>query len=198
MGERAAGSAASSSIDLGGGRRHDRAARGADCRDGAVIRVLVVDDHAVVREGLRDVPRARRRASRSSARPATASRRVAEAERLAPDVVLMDLVMPRLDGVGRCREIRARARRDAGARADELRRRRQVLPAVRAGAAGYLLKDAEPSELVRGDPGRARRRGAARPEGARRGCSRRSNAPPGGASRSPRASSRCSRCVAAA
>ncbi|MGZ4271416.1 MAG: response regulator, partial [Solirubrobacteraceae bacterium] len=74
---------------------------------------------------------------------------IAEAQRLAPDVVLMDLAMPRLDGVGAMRELR---RRELPARvivltsfADEAR----LLPALQAGAAGYLLKDVAPKELAR-------------------------------------------------
>ena len=74
---------------------------------------------------------------------------VAEAERLAPDVVLMDLVMPRLDGVG---AMQRSARRAPATRvivltsfADD----EQLLPAIRAGAAGYLLKNAPPQELAR-------------------------------------------------
>ncbi len=74
---------------------------------------------------------------------------VAAAERLRPDVVLMDLVMPRLDGVGAMRLLRERL---PGVRvivltsfADDER----LLPAVQAGAAGYLLKNAQPQELAR-------------------------------------------------
>ena len=69
--------------------------------------------------------------------------------------ILMDLVMPRLDGVGAMRELR---RRLPSARvivltsfADDDR----LLPAIRAGAAGYLLKDAEPSGGRQGGPRRA-------------------------------------------
>src|SRR5205823_4422316 len=74
---------------------------------------------------------------------------VALAEELQPDVVVMDLVMPALDGIRAMRELR---RRVPGARVviltsfldDE-----RLLPALRAGAAGYLLKDIEPRELAR-------------------------------------------------
>ena len=74
---------------------------------------------------------------------------VREAERLRPDVVLMDLVMPNLDGVAAMRELRTRV---PGARVviltsfvDDAR----LLPALRAGAAGYLLKNVAPQELAR-------------------------------------------------
>jgi NarL family two-component system response regulator LiaR len=74
---------------------------------------------------------------------------VDEAERLGPDVVLMDLVMPRLDGVEAMRELRSRV---PGARAVVLTSfldEERLLPALRAGAAGYLLKNVEPRELAR-------------------------------------------------
>jgi DNA-binding NarL/FixJ family response regulator len=71
------------------------------------------------------------------------------AERLRPDVVLMDLVMPRLDGLGAMRTLRERV---PGARVIVLTSfldDDKLLPALRAGAAGYLLKNAEPQELAR-------------------------------------------------
>jgi DNA-binding NarL/FixJ family response regulator len=74
---------------------------------------------------------------------------VDEAERLRPDVVLMDLVMPRLDGVEAMRELRSRV---PGARVVVLTSfldDERLLPALRAGAAGYLLKNVEPRELAR-------------------------------------------------
>jgi two-component system, NarL family, response regulator LiaR len=72
-----------------------------------------------------------------------------EAERLRPDVVLMDLVMPRLGGVEAMRELRSRV---PGARVVVLTSfldEERLLPALRAGAAGYLLKNVEPRELAR-------------------------------------------------
>jgi NarL family two-component system response regulator LiaR len=112
------------------------------------IRVLIVDDHAVVREGLRTFLSLQEGVEvvGEAADGAAALGAVAE---LAPDVVLMDLVMPELDGVGAMRALR-----DAGAQArvivltsfadDE-----RILPAIQAGAAGYLLKNVAPAELAR-------------------------------------------------
>jgi DNA-binding NarL/FixJ family response regulator len=112
------------------------------------IRVLIVDDHAVVREGLRTFLELQD-GFEMAGEAADGEAGVRAAERLRPDVVLMDLVMPRLDGVGAMRELR---RRLPSARvivltsfADDAR----LLPAIRAGAAGYLLKDVEPRELAR-------------------------------------------------
>jgi NarL family two-component system response regulator LiaR len=112
------------------------------------IRVLVADDHAVVREGLRTFLTLQEGID-VVGEAADGSEAVRQAERLRPDVVLMDLVMPRLDGVGAMRELR---RRLPGCRvivltsyADDDR----LLPAIQAGAAGYLLKNVEPRELAR-------------------------------------------------
>jgi two-component system, NarL family, response regulator LiaR len=112
------------------------------------IRVLVVDDHAVVREGLRTFL-GLQDGVEVAGEAADGEEAVRQAEALRPDVVLMDLVMPRLDGVGAMRELR---RRLPSARvivltsfADDER----LLPAIQAGAAGYLLKNAQPQEIAR-------------------------------------------------
>jgi NarL family two-component system response regulator LiaR len=112
------------------------------------IRVLIVDDHAVVREGLRTFLQLQDGID-VAGEAADGEQAVAQAAALAPDVILMDLVMPRLDGIGAMRQLRA-----AGSSArvivltsfldDE-----RLMPALQAGAAGYLLKDVEPAELAR-------------------------------------------------
>ena len=112
----------------------------------AAVRLLVVDDHPVVRQGLRTFleTRADFEVVGEAGDGETA---VAEAARLQPDVILMDLVMPGvggLDAIGRIRTANPSARilvLTSFASAD------QVLPALRAGAAGYLLKDAAPAEV---------------------------------------------------
>ncbi len=112
------------------------------------IRVLVADDHAVVREGLRTFLELQE-GLEVAGEAADGEEAVREAERLRPDVVLMDLVMPRLDGVGAMRELR---RRLPGVRVIVLTSYAEddrLLPAVRAGAAGYLLKTVQPQELAR-------------------------------------------------
>ena len=113
-----------------------------------MIRVLVVDDHAVVREGLRaflDL----QEGIEVVGEAADGTEGVSAAERLRPDVVLMDLVMPRLDGLAALRELRERL---PGTRAIVLTSfldDDKLLPALRAGAAGYLLKNAPPAEVAR-------------------------------------------------
>jgi NarL family two-component system response regulator LiaR len=112
------------------------------------IRVLLVDDHAVVREGLRTFLQLQD-GIEIVGEAADGEEAVREAERLRPDVILMDLVMPKLDGVGAMRQLR---RRLPGSRVIVLTSFAQddrLLPAIQAGAAGYLLKNVEPAELAR-------------------------------------------------
>jgi NarL family two-component system response regulator LiaR len=112
------------------------------------IRVLVVDDHAVVREGLRTFL-ALQEGLEVVGEAADGDEAVREAERLRPDVVLMDLVMPRRDGVGAMRELRRRLPATRVIVLTSFTDDERLLPAIQAGAAGYLLKNAEPSELAR-------------------------------------------------
>jgi NarL family two-component system response regulator LiaR len=113
-----------------------------------VIRVLIADDQPVVRQGLRtflelhdDIEIVGEAEDGERALEAIAA--------LAPDVVLMDLVMPRLDGVTAIERLRALASPARVIVLTSFLDEDKVLPAVRAGAAGYLLKDVEPAELVR-------------------------------------------------
>jgi DNA-binding NarL/FixJ family response regulator len=113
-----------------------------------VIRVLVVDDHAFVRQGLRaylDLQDGIEVVGEAG----DGEEAVAAAERLRPDVVLLDLVMPRLDGVAALRQLRERR---PGTRAIVLTSfldDDKLMPALRAGAAGYLLKSSAPAEVAR-------------------------------------------------
>src|SRR5262249_58317509 len=70
-------------------------------------------------------------------------------EKLRPAVVLMDLVMPKLDGVEAMRELRERVPETRVIILTSYIDDDRLLPAIRAGAAGYLLKNAEPQELAR-------------------------------------------------
>jgi NarL family two-component system response regulator LiaR len=112
------------------------------------IRVLVVDDHAVVREGLRAFLELQE-GIEVVAEAGDGREAVETAARLRPDVILMDLVMPRLDGVGAMRELRESVPETRVIVLTSFLDDDKLLPAVRAGAAGYLLKNARPEELVR-------------------------------------------------
>jgi two-component system, NarL family, response regulator LiaR len=113
-----------------------------------VIRVLVADDHAVVREGLRTFLRLQK-GIEVVGEAADGEEAVAQAVRLTPDVVLMDLVMPRLDGIEAMRRIRAEIPAARVIVLTSFADDDKLLPAVRGGAAGYLLKSAQPREVVR-------------------------------------------------
>ena len=116
--------------------------------DDDAIRVLVVDDHAVVREGLRTFL-SLQDGIEVVGEAADGREAVAAAARERPDVVVMDLVMPRLDGVQAMRELRARVPRARVIVLTSFLDDDRLLPAIRAGAAGYLLKNVEPAELAR-------------------------------------------------
>jgi NarL family two-component system response regulator LiaR len=110
--------------------------------------VLIADDHAVVRQGLRaflDL----QDGIEVVGDAADGREAVREAERLGPDVVLMDLVMPNLDGVEAMHELRTRAPHARVVVLTSFLDDERLLPALRAGAAGYLLKNVQPRELAR-------------------------------------------------
>lgn len=113
-----------------------------------MIRVMIVDDHAIVRKGIRAL------LSESGgfeivAEAAEGQEAVLAAEQTQPDVILMDLLMPGMDGIEATRRItgsrpEARVLVLTSFAADN-----KLFPAIKAGALGYLLKDSSPEELVR-------------------------------------------------
>jgi two-component system, NarL family, response regulator LiaR len=111
------------------------------------IRVLIADDHPVVREGLCAVMQARPDLQVvGQARDGEEAVQICQS--LQPDVVLMDLVMPRQSGVEAIREIR---RMQLPARVlvlTSFAEEAHIISAFQAGALGYLLKDSPPSELI--------------------------------------------------
>jgi two-component system, NarL family, response regulator LiaR len=112
------------------------------------IRVLIVDDHQVVREGLRNFLELQD-GMEVAGEAGDGEEGIDLATELRPDVVLMDLVMPTLGGVEAMRAIRERV---PGTRVIVLTSfidEEHLLPAMRAGAAGYLLKNVQPQELAR-------------------------------------------------
>ncbi len=112
-----------------------------------MIRVLIADDHAVVRQGLRTFLELQADIE-VVAEAADGDEALAAAAEHAPDVILMDLVMPNLDGVTAIERLRERAPATRVLVLTSFLDEDKVLPAVRAGAAGYLLKDVAPAALV--------------------------------------------------
>ena len=112
------------------------------------IRVLLTDDHGIVRKGVRALL-ATERDIQVVGEASNGVEAVAQAKALCPDVILMDLMMPELDGIEATRQITtnipsARVIVLTSFAADE-----KVFPAIKAGALGYLLKDSGPEELVK-------------------------------------------------
>lgn len=127
-----------------------------------MIGLLIVDDHPVVRDGLRGMFSADPRFE-VLGEAGDGAAAVAAGERLRPDVILMDLRMPGTDGVAAIREL---AERGVQARVLVLTTYdtdRDVLPAIEAGATGYLLKDAPREELFRAVEAAARGEAALAP-----------------------------------
>jgi DNA-binding NarL/FixJ family response regulator len=114
-----------------------------------MIRVLIVDDHAVVRAGLeRLLTHVDDFEVIGSAADGEEAVAVAVEER--PDIVLMDLSMPNMGGIAATEEIVARAEGVRVVVLTSYSDRDQILSALDAGAVGYLLKDADPPELISG------------------------------------------------
>jgi NarL family two-component system response regulator LiaR len=111
------------------------------------IKLLVVDDQSIVRKGicalLEQVDDINVIGEASDGEEA-----VAQAKMLRPDVILMDLVMPKMDGIAAIQQILARQPRMRIMALTSFVAEDKVFPAIKAGAMGYLLKDSEPEELV--------------------------------------------------
>jgi NarL family two-component system response regulator LiaR len=114
---------------------------------GTTIRILIADDHAIVREGVSSLV-----ANRPDIEIVGEAEDGAQAVQLArthrPDVILLDLVMPRMDGIA---AIHAIKREDPEARIlvlTSFAEEERVFAAIKAGALGYLLKDSSPLALI--------------------------------------------------
>ena len=112
------------------------------------VRVLIVDDHAVVRQGLRTFLDPQE-TIQIVGEAANGLEGVEQARRLSPDVVLMDLVMPEMDGIDATREIRSLHPDTQVIVLTSFSEDERVFPSIKAGAIGYLLKDVSPEDLVK-------------------------------------------------
>lgn len=111
------------------------------------IAVLIADDHPVVRHGLRAFLQLQEDLD-IVGEAGDGIETVGQVKKLKPDVVLLDLVMPQLDGIDAIRQIREASPSTKVIVLTTFADDEKVFPAVRAGAAGYLLKDIEPRELA--------------------------------------------------
>ena len=112
-----------------------------------VARVLIADDHALVREGLRAVLEAEGGVE-VVGEARDGGEAVGMCAELSPDVVLMDVRMPGVDGLAATREIKARMPRVSVVMVTMHENPDYLLEAVRAGAAGYVLKDASGERIA--------------------------------------------------
>lgn len=113
----------------------------------AKIRILIADDHAIVREGLRTLI-----SSKSTlelvGEAFDGEEAILKAEMLKPDVILMDLVMPRRNGLDAIRAIKMKLPDTRILVLTSFAEDDQVFPAIKSGAIGYLLKDSSPEHLL--------------------------------------------------
>lgn len=130
------------------------------------VRVLLVDDHAIVREGLRTLL-AEETGIAVVGEAATGAAALDLAAALRPDVVLMDLVLPDLDGIAATARLRERGAPCRVLVLTSFADDRRVRDAIRAGAVGYLLKDVLQPDLVRAIHAAARGEAVLHPEAQR-------------------------------
>lgn len=134
---------------------------------GDQIRVMIVDDHAVVREGLRTYLDLEDRlvivGEASNGREAADKVRA-----LKPDVVLMDLLMPEMDGIAATKAIKDLSPAIKVIVLTSFQDDEHIIPAIEAGATGYLLKDVSAPDLVKAIEGAFQGQAQLHPEVARK------------------------------
>lgn len=111
------------------------------------VTVLIADDHSVVREGLRTLIGSEKGLT-VVGEAADGAEAVRKARSLTPDVILMDLVMPRKGGIEAIREIKQEIPEAKILVLTSFGEKDKVFPAIKAGALGYLLKDTSPAQLL--------------------------------------------------
>lgn len=112
------------------------------------IKVLIADDHTVVRKGIRALLETEPGIT-VVGEAADGEDAIHKALALKPDVILMDLVMPKLDGVQAIKELREKLPEIKVLVLTSFAEDRRIVAAIEAGALGYLLKDSSPEDLVR-------------------------------------------------
>ena len=112
-----------------------------------VIRVLIVDDHTVVRDGLNALLSAEP-GMKVIGMAGDGQEAVRLAKELQPDVILLDLVMPKMDGVKATQEIKKVYPQARILMLTSFAENHQVFSAIKAGAIGYLMKDTSSEELI--------------------------------------------------
>jgi two-component system, NarL family, response regulator LiaR len=112
------------------------------------IRVLVVDDHTIVRKGIKALL-AETSDIQVVGEAENGIKAIQLSKQLEPDVILMDLLMPMMDGIESTRQITLQQPQVRVLVLTSFVGDDKVFPAIKAGALGYLLKDSEPAELIR-------------------------------------------------
>jgi NarL family two-component system response regulator LiaR len=112
------------------------------------IRVLVVDDHVIVRKGIKALL-AEIDQIEVIGEAGNGQEAVAQARSLQPDVILMDLVMPDMDGIEAISRIKDSQPQVRILALTSYSTDDKIFPAIKAGAIGYLLKDSDPQDLIR-------------------------------------------------
>jgi NarL family two-component system response regulator LiaR len=106
-----------------------------------------VDDHTIVRKGIRALL-AEIADLEVVGEAADGQEAIVQADRLRPDVILMDLAMPRMDGIEATRQIKLRQPESRVLVMTSFATDEKVLPAIKSGALGYLLKESAPADLI--------------------------------------------------
>jgi NarL family two-component system response regulator LiaR len=112
------------------------------------IRVMIVDDHTIVRKGIKALL-AETSNIQVVGEACDGLEAIQLSKQLEPDIILMDLLMPKMDGIEATRQITLQQPQVRVLTVTSFVGDEKVYPAIKAGAVGYLLKDSEPAELIR-------------------------------------------------